>query len=240
MTRSQQDNTRAKLAELREQPGFAAAFLNNGQLPVYGQQHRFPRLADTLEQLGRAGAEDFYRGDLAGVIARDLARVGSPVSGADLAAHRASLQDPLAVKLSVGTVYNQAPPTQGVASLLILAIYDRIRREGWSPDNAEGIHALVEATKQAFLQRDRPTVPVLTTDGRSVGRRHIVDGLTPVAIDQSGTIRCAVTGRTLFIAPGSPIDRANPGAAAQLNPSYRPALHQVVADHRQIETGAQS
>ena len=67
---------------------------------------------------------------------------------------------------------------------------------------------------------NRTTVPVLTTDGRSVGRRHIVDGLTPVAIDQSGTIRCAVTGRTLFIAPGSPIDRANQGAAAQLNPTY--------------------
>ncbi|MEN9532333.1 MAG: hypothetical protein RIQ83_1557 [Pseudomonadota bacterium] len=86
---------------------------------------------------------------------------------------------------------------------------------------------------------NRPTVPVLTTDGRSVGRRHIVDGLTPVAIDQSGTIRCAVTGRTLFIAPGSPIDRANPGAAAQLNPSYRPALHQVVADHRQNTTSGE-
>ncbi|HAT6342663.1 hypothetical protein [Aeromonas hydrophila] len=86
----------------------------------------------------------------------------------------------------------------------------------------------------------RPTVPVLTADGRSVGRRHTVDGLTPVAIDQSGTIRCASTGRTLWIAPGSPTDRANPGAAAQLNPIYQPALHQVVADHRQIETGAQS
>ncbi|MGU5696713.1 hypothetical protein ACV1D9_05985 [Aeromonas allosaccharophila] len=85
---------------------------------------------------------------------------------------------------------------------------------------------------------NRPSVPVLTTDGRSIGRRHIVDGLTPVAIDQSGTIRCAVTGRTLFIAPGSQIDRANPGAAAQLNPTYQPTLHQVVADHRQhVEAG---
>ncbi|HCH53671.1 MAG TPA: hypothetical protein DE109_09300 [Aeromonas sp.] len=86
----------------------------------------------------------------------------------------------------------------------------------------------------------RPTVPVLTADGRSVGCSHIVDGLTPVAIDQSGTIRCAITGRTLFIPPGSTTDRANPGAAEQLNPTYQPALHQVVADHRQIETGAQS
>lgn len=86
----------------------------------------------------------------------------------------------------------------------------------------------------------RPTVPVHSADGRPIGRRHTVDGLTPVAIDQSGTIRCASTGRTLWIAPGSPTDRANPGAAEQLNPTYRPAQHQMVTDHRQIETGAQS
>ncbi|WP_339354060.1 hypothetical protein [Aeromonas sp. DNRA1] len=65
-----------------------------------------------------------------------------------------------------------------------------------------------------------------------MGKRNLVDNLTPVAIDQSGTIRCANTGRTLWIAPGSPTDRANPGAAEQLNPTYRPALHQVVVDHR--------
>ncbi len=79
----------------------------------------------------------------------------------------------------------------------------------------------------------RPTVPVHSADGRPIGRRHTVDGLIPVAIDQSGTIRCAVTGRTLWIAPGSPADRANPDATAQLNPTYQPALHQVVTDQRQ-------
>jgi hypothetical protein len=35
----------------------------------------------------------------------------------------------------------------------------------------------------------RPTVPVLSDDGCSVGRRHIVEELTPVAIDQSGSPR---------------------------------------------------
>ena len=79
---------------------------------------------------------------------------------------------------------------------------------------------------------NRPTAPVLSADGRLVSRRHIVDGLTPVAIAPSGTIRCAITGRTLWIAPGSVTDRANPGAADQLNPTYNPAMHQVVADHR--------
>ncbi|MDM5131442.1 hypothetical protein OB962_10585 [Aeromonas piscicola] len=87
---------------------------------------------------------------------------------------------------------------------------------------------------------NRPTVPVRSADGRTVGRRHIVDGLTPVVIDQSGTIRCAVTGRTLFIAPGSTIDRANPGAAEQLNPTYQPAKHLVVSKQRRFEAGEKS
>ncbi|HDI1213463.1 TPA: hypothetical protein PKO72_002192 [Aeromonas hydrophila] len=82
-------------------------------------------------------------------------------------------------------------------------------------------------------QSNRPTVPVLTADGRQVGRRHIVEGLPPVVIDHSGTIRCARTGRTLWIAPGSRTDRANLGAAEQLNKQYQPSQHQVVADHRQ-------
>ena len=76
------------------------------------------------------------------------------------------------------------------------------------------------------------TVSVRSTDGRPIGRRHIVEGLTLVVIDQKGTIRCAHTGRVLWITSGSPIDRANPGAAEALNPTYRPTLHQAVADHR--------
>ena len=86
---------------------------------------------------------------------------------------------------------------------------------------------------------NRPTVTVLSADGRYAGKRHVVEGRTPVFIDHSGTISCASTGRTLWIAAGSITDRANPGAAEQLNPTYQPALHQVVADHRQNTTSGE-
>ena len=79
---------------------------------------------------------------------------------------------------------------------------------------------------------NRPTVTVLSADGRYAGKRHVVEDRPPVSIDHSGTISCARTGRTLWIAAGSITDRANPGAAEQLNPTYKPSLHQVVADHR--------
>ncbi len=47
---------------------------------------------------------------------------------------------------------------------------------------------------------NRPTVPVLSADGSSVGRRHIMEGLTHMVIDQSGPMRCTNTGHTLWIA----------------------------------------
>ncbi len=155
VTHSQEENTRAKRAELEALPGFTASFMPDGEVPRYGARHRFPALAATLQQLADAGPDDFYQGDLAQMIAQDLAQVGSPVDAADLAAHQASLQPPLSLQLAAGRLYNLAPPTQGLASLLILGAYERLHQPGWSPDNAEGIHALVEATKQAFLLRDR-------------------------------------------------------------------------------------
>ncbi|WP_085314351.1 gamma-glutamyltransferase family protein [Derxia lacustris] len=162
VTHSQAANTAAKLHQLEMQPGFAGAFLRPPQpgeagaaLPRYGDRHRFPALAATLEQLGRAGADDFYRGDLAASLARDLDAIGSPITGADLAAHRAEWPTPLQARLAAGTVYNLRPPTQGLASLLILAQFEQLRAAGDSPDTLRGIHLLVEATKQAFKLRDR-------------------------------------------------------------------------------------
>ncbi|WP_205125186.1 hypothetical protein [Aeromonas veronii] len=103
------------------------------------------------------------------------------------------------------------------------------------PPPPQAIPGRQKAPKQnAKRPPSQPMLPLLSADGSPVGKRHFVDSLVPVNIDQIGTIRCATTGRTLWIAPGSPTDRANSGAAERLNPNYRPAVHQVVAGHCQI------
>jgi gamma-glutamyltranspeptidase/glutathione hydrolase len=59
---------------------------------------------------------------------------------------------PLSVNLPCGTVYNLPPPTQGLASLMILGIF---ARQGITEaDGFAHIHGLVEATKRAFAVRD--------------------------------------------------------------------------------------
>ena len=57
------------------------------------------------------------------------------------------------MQLNVGTLYNTPPPTQGLASLIILALYERLRVR--DAESFEFAHGLVEATKRAFRVRDR-------------------------------------------------------------------------------------
>lgn len=143
----------AKGAELRVQPGaYAAVFEPDGRPLREGDILRQVRLADTLQRLAEAGLDDLYRGELARAIAADLAALGSPLALADLHAHRAQASVPLHVRVGDATVYNHAPPTQGLASLLILALFDRLHAQ--DAEGFEHVHGLVEATKQAFLIRD--------------------------------------------------------------------------------------
>ena len=154
VTRSQVDYTRRFLHELAPQPGFASTFLRDGHSPQVLTRQRLPALAATLEAMATRGLDDFYRGSLARTMTAELERLGSPLRLADLQRHEASLVTPLSVQLSVGTAYNLPPPTQGLASLMILAMFDRLR-SGIDADTPAHIHALVEATKQAFLVRNR-------------------------------------------------------------------------------------
>jgi len=144
---------RAKLPELREVPGFAAAFLDeNGAPPAAGTVLRQPQLADTLAHLATVGLRDYYTGDVARAISSDLEAVGSPVRLDDLEGFSAQQAEPISVPLECATLYNMPPPTQGLASLLILAMYERIMAD--AADGFDHVHRIVEATKRAFTIRD--------------------------------------------------------------------------------------
>jgi len=153
VTRSQARLTVEKYAELENAPGFLQAFLVEGKPPEAGANLKQSKFADTLEHLSHAGLDDFYRGDVGREIAADLDRIGSPVTRDDLAQLRATVVEPLGVQTQAGTLYNAPPPTQGLASLIILGVFDRLRVT--QAESFEHIHGLVEATKRAFRVRDR-------------------------------------------------------------------------------------
>ncbi|TZG27851.1 gamma-glutamyltransferase family protein [Sphingomonas montanisoli] len=152
VTKGGAEIAKTKDAELRDVFGYSDIFRGGGKPLAEGGILRQPALAETLRRLASQGLADFYTGALAADIAADLAAAGSPVTAADLAAHRTTTPDPLSVAISGARLFNMTPPTQGIASLLILALFDRL--DAGVIDGFDHIHGLIEATKQAFLFRD--------------------------------------------------------------------------------------
>jgi len=179
VTRSQSLCTAQKQAELEHVPGFAQTFLDpdTQAAPPTGALFKQARLAATLEHLARAGLRDFYEGDLAASIAADLQALGSPVAALDLARHQARERTPLALAHSLGTIYNMPPPTQGLVSLMIVGLLDRLLQPGMDPLGPDYVHACVEATKLAFAVRDRH---ITDPDYMSVDPRAFLE---PAALD---------------------------------------------------------
>ncbi|CAH2071834.1 unnamed protein product, partial [Iphiclides podalirius] len=132
---------------------FGNTFLPNGKVPKVGERFCQKALAETLKELSENGLNSFYRGKLAKRIAEDMASVGMPITEADLANYSPVRRSPLKLLHEKGEIFNLPPPTQGLVSLTILAILDRLRIDGRNEE--QFIHAVVEATKQGFLLRDQ-------------------------------------------------------------------------------------
>lgn len=173
----------AKSRELTPQPGaYRSIFEPDGKPLAEGDILRQPALADTLQNLAENGFDSYYRGTLARDIAADLGELGSPLTQSDLAAHKAEMVDPLCAHIADAELFNLPFPTQGLASLLILTLFERLTkgegaREGEGADSFAHIHSLVEATKQAFRIRDEHT-----------GDRHFAKFAAQALLDDPGAL----------------------------------------------------
>lgn len=152
VTRNQSDTTAEKIDGLRDVPGFAPIYLANGQAPAAGSKLLQTALGETLHAIAQNGIDSYYRGDIAATHARYLQDMGSPLRLGDFHAYHAQVQKPLEITTSLGTLYNMGPPTQGMSSLAILGVFDRLNID--TPEGFAHIHGLIEATKQAFILRN--------------------------------------------------------------------------------------
>ncbi len=146
------NNAKAKRSQLEAQPGFAELYIPDGNTLAEGSKLLQPKIQATLQALVKNGLDDFYHGELAASMSSDLERVGSPLRQDDFSRHAALTPEPLTLNVAGHQVFNMPPPTQGLASLLLLGVYEKLGH--YKNEDADFIHALVEATKCAFRVRD--------------------------------------------------------------------------------------
>jgi gamma-glutamyltranspeptidase/glutathione hydrolase len=114
---------------------------------------------------------------------------------------------PLAIEAAGHKVFNMPPPTQGLASLLILALY--ARRMAGHADGVDHLHRLVECTKAAFRIRnryvtdpdhmERPAAALLSEESLAALHKTVSDDRAapwPDPPSQGDTVWLAATDRT--------------------------------------------
>ncbi len=135
-----------RAGEIGGWPGFAPLFQRDGV-------QRQPQLAASLRRIAESGARDFYEGELARRIARGLYEAGSPLTADDLAATRTEMVEPLRLAYHDVEFLAPPPPTQGVTTLGIMGVLQGLDVRDAVAGDAQHYHFLVEAVKQAFLDR---------------------------------------------------------------------------------------
>lgn len=93
--------------------GSRALYAPSGKLLQAGETFRNPDLATTLECIAKDGCKNFYRGDIADAIVRDIGKQGGLITHEDLASFRTRVRKPLAVKFAGRDIITNPLPSWG-------------------------------------------------------------------------------------------------------------------------------
>ncbi len=194
------------------QPWFAT-FTKGGTPPRAGEVWELPDHARTLQKIAESGAEDFYKGELAGQIADFAAETNGYITRQDLAAHTSTWVDPISVSYRGYDVWEIPPNGQGIAALSALNILEGFDLSTIPRETTESYHLQIEAMKLGFAdahryvadmeQSDVPMAGLLDKEYASQRRRLITDcAMQPEAGEppHGGTVYlCAVDGDGMMI-----------------------------------------
>jgi gamma-glutamyltranspeptidase/glutathione hydrolase len=155
-TLSALDPANPEFHSLNHCEGFRRTFLKkDGSHYQAGELFTQYDLAATLDLIATQGANEFYQGSIAKQLVSDLQANGGVLTLDDFDQHTADWVPPLCVSYRNYQAYNLPPNTQGLASLSLLNILNNYDITALGEGTAAYYHLLIEATKQAFADRDR-------------------------------------------------------------------------------------
>ncbi|HET7327569.1 MAG TPA: gamma-glutamyltransferase [Nocardioidaceae bacterium] len=147
--------TAATADVLGQHDATARTFMPGGRVPVDGERMRFPGLADTMDLVAQKGRAGFYEGAVRDEIIRALADAGGYWEPGDLSGHESTWTDPVSTTYRGRTLYQHPPNSQGFVHLMVMNILENFDVSLLHSHSAEYVHLVVEATKLAFVDRDR-------------------------------------------------------------------------------------
>jgi gamma-glutamyltranspeptidase/glutathione hydrolase len=159
---------------LKDQPGFAQAFLPRGRAPHIGERFEFPDAARTLHRIAQTTGRDFYEGETAERIAAFAAGNDAAMTVADLRGYTPEWVEPISMDYRGYTLHEIPPNGQGIAALMALGILSNFELPSMAVDGVDSRHLQIEAMKAAFADVYR-----YVGDARSMTKVRATDLLDP-------------------------------------------------------------
>jgi len=131
-------------------------FLNDGKMFNVGDTLRQPDLAATLKRIAKKGPSEFYQGETAQMLARDMMALGGLITLDDLAHYQPKIREVLHATYTLDAhrweVLSTPPPSSGgVAVIEALNMLQDVPLKGW--DDPQSVHMVVEVMRRVFADR---------------------------------------------------------------------------------------
>ena len=149
-----QFHTNGAAEKLGRFPSTTRVFFPHGRPPRMGEVIKQPELAASMRHLARAGADDFYKGDLADRVVSFLAENGGHLTKADLESYEVEWRDPITTTFQGHDLYAMPPGSCGMSMFQALNIMDGFNLAGMDLYGSEFAHLWLEAYKLAMADDD--------------------------------------------------------------------------------------
>ncbi|MBA4086470.1 MAG: gamma-glutamyltransferase [Novosphingobium sp.] len=172
----------------------------DGQPLAVGTVVRNPALAATLETVAARGADSFYAGENATLIAAEVGtapRNPSPMTTADIAGYKAIARPPVCGQYRAWRICGMGPPSSGATTVFaILKQLERFDMKALGAANPVSWHLIAESQRLAYADRDQyladsdfVSVPVagLTDPAYLAARSALISESTSLGIVSPGT-----------------------------------------------------
>jgi gamma-glutamyltranspeptidase / glutathione hydrolase len=131
-------------------------FLNDGKMFKVGDTFRQPELASTLKRIAKSGPVDFYQGETAQMLARDMAALGGLITLEDMAHYQPKIREALHATYTLDShrweVLSAPPPSSGgVAVIEAMNMLQDVPLRGW--DDPQSVHMVSEVMRRVFADR---------------------------------------------------------------------------------------
>lgn len=129
-------------------------FLRDGNYYQPGDLFVQPDLGRTLARIAKLGANDFYEGETARLLAEDMKQHGGTITLQDLKDYKAIERKPLTGKYHDFDILTSPPPSSGgIGILQMLGMLDGTGYEKGGAGSAMVVHYMTEAMRRYFADR---------------------------------------------------------------------------------------